>query len=168
MRTPLKLARPSNDFVEQALVRKARRAAAPKRRSSPRRGFEQACQEARELSSRYAQSHDEHAFDEASPRVLVGMYALLHTKVYGVSPDDLLDGKAFLGACGMAGKLVRDQFGGSVRRAVEFLRWVWRREKWLEDRNKEGRTSRLGWRLQFGCTGLVVDYRVAVARQARR
>ncbi len=167
MRTPLKLAKPSNEFVAQAMVRRERKASARPRKPSPRQMFDSACREAQELSARYAKENDATAFDAARPSVLIGVYVLLHTKVYGVAPDDLLDGKAFLAACGMATRLVRDQFGGSMKQAVEFLRWVWRREKYLEERNKEGRTSRLGWRLQFGCSGLVVDYRVAVARHAR-
>lgn len=123
----------------------------------------------------------------AEPRHLVALYAYLHGQVYGVAPDELTgDPLAWLGAVSAATKLLKDEFGDGVtiwaslsdeqrtemvRRAVEWVRWVWVREqRGCDRRAKVGETSefRIGWRYMFCRRGLVVDYRRALAAAKER
>jgi len=103
-------------------------------------------------------------WDGAEPRVLVGLYAVLHESVYGVEPTEVL-GDAFPGACSAAGKLTREV--GDVARVVEFLRWTWSRERRREKARAPGEGFRIGWRLQFCARSLLTDWKVDVVRSAR-
>lgn len=106
-------------------------------------------------------------FDE---RHLVALYARLHREVYGVPPGELADGSAFLAACSAAKRLVREELAGSLREAVEFLRWTWRRERSAEAKRRGSGESgrRVGWKLQFATRALFTDYQVDRARRADR
>lgn len=130
--------------------------------------FQRACGEARERAERYMRG-DREAFDDARAEHMVGLYALLHTRVYEVGPGELADAKVFLGARSAAGKMLRDEFGGRQLPMVEFIQWVWSRERQRE-RQRRGVDCqyRIGWRLQFQSRVLVTDYRVALAREGRR
>ena len=109
----------------------------------------------------------------AEPRHLAALYAYLHGQVYGVEPEELTRVPLeWLGCVSAATKLLREEFGGDPAAAVEWIRWVWQRERrGCERRAKVGETSdfRSGWRYMFCRRGLLVDYRRALAAaKARR
>ncbi len=112
-----------------------------------------------------ADMHKRGSFHGAEPIHLVAIYLELHIRVYGVEAVDLGPSER-PGAIAAAASLVRTYFEGSGERAVEFVRWVWRREqdreKWRRENGRDGK--RLSWRLQFS-SALVADYRVALARK---
>ena len=106
-------------------------------------------------------------YDTMKPVHLVALWARCHERVYGVVPAEMV-GDAWLAASSSAAKLVRDEFGGDFARAVEFLRWTWRREQGREiaaRKRKDERVSRIGWRLQLAQRYLLTDYRLDLARQ---
>lgn len=111
-------------------------------------------------------------WDKAEPRHLVALYAYLHGQVYGVEPEELTkDPLAWLGCLSAATKLLREEFGDDPVAAVEWVRWVWVREKrGCNRRAKVGETSdfRIGWRYMFCRRGLLVDYRRALAAAKER
>ena len=98
------------------------------------------------------------------PKHLVGLYVVLHENVYKVLPEELL-GDVWPGAVSAAKKLA-DELGG-LETAVEFLRWVWTRERARERKREPGDSFRIGWRLQFVSRALVTDWKVDRARGAR-
>jgi len=106
-------------------------------------------------------------WSEARGKHLVALYAWLHGEIYKVEAAELLDGKTMLAASSAADRMLRDDFGGDGKRAVEFIAWAWYRERSFE---KAGRTStrRLGWRLLFASKCLLVDYRVELVRGQTR
>lgn len=100
------------------------------------------------------------------PLHLVALWARCHEQVYGAAPAELA-GPIWWAAASAAGKLVRDEFGGDITRAVEFMRWVWNREKAREAKARhdgDDRVSRIGWRLLFAQRYLLTDYRISLAR----
>ena len=108
----------------------------------------------------------------AEPRHLVALYAYLHGRVYGVEPSELLgDPLAWLGAVSAATKLLREEFDGNAARAVEWVRWVWQREKRGCDRRAnvgESSDFRISWRYMFCRRSLLVDYRRVLADAKER
>lgn len=102
---------------------------------------------------------------DAKPRDLVGLYLVLHEWCYGVEAAEVV-GVSWNAAVSAAGKLVRDEFGDDPRRAVDFIRWVWKREKereaWRRQNGQAG--GRIGWRLQFCARTFVTDYRIHIHR----
>lgn len=147
------------DFASRAIAR----AENPKKRPmrvSPKR-IAQALVEAADRARRSD-------WEGATGAHLVGLYAHLHEGVYGVAATEL-DAQGWAFASAAANRMVGQQFGGSFESAVEFLRWVWRREedreKWRRANGRSG--GRLGWRVQFCARWLVDDYRVDVARRSR-
>lgn len=111
----------------------------------------------------------ENDWSEARVAHLVALYAWCHEKVYGVAPAELA-GLTWMAACSAASKLVRDEFKDSIEDAIEYVRWTWRREagreKWRNENNAPG--GRIGWRLQFQTRLLLTDYRIDMARAAKR
>lgn len=98
---------------------------------------------------------------EMRPSHLVALWAWLHEQVYKVAPEPGdMSPKAFSASTLLAGRTLRESFGGDAARMVGFMRWVWRREVEQKKRRPDGR--RIGARLQF-CAGLVSDWRVATA-----
>lgn len=112
----------------------------------------------------------EERWDVAEPRHLVALYAWCHEQVYGVAPAELV-GYAWAGAVSAALALVRNEFRGDVPSAVDFLRWVWAREReresWRRRNRPDGGGSRIGWRLQFG-RAMLTDYRIYLARKHKK
>jgi len=104
-------------------------------------------------------------FDDADPRLMVGIYSALHELVYGVAPDDLA--KDWTQAVAAAKRMLDQQFSDDAPRMVKYLRWTWTREKdrekWRAENGRDG--GRIGWRLQFQSLALLTDYKVAVARR---
>jgi len=112
----------------------------------------------------------EGGWERALPRHLVALYARLHEEVYGVAPADVEQRRAFLAACSAAGKLLREEFGGEGRAAIEFMRWAWRRERaGVRRRHARGESSdwRVTWQQQFVSRRLLTDYRVWLRREGQ-
>jgi hypothetical protein len=107
-------------------------------------------------------------WDGATGAHLVALYDKLHLAVYGVAGD--LDRKSRMFATSAATAMVKRDFQGDVAAAVQFMKWVWKREQereeWRRANKRDG--QRVGWRLQFCFGALVADYRVHNARQSER
>lgn len=100
----------------------------------------------------------------------MGLYAACHEMVYGVLPEELEEVRLFKLAAREASRLLRASFKGEVDAAVEYLKWVWGREKgrvqWAASQSPPKERVRLGWRLSFS-ESFVTDYRVALASRRR-
>lgn len=106
-------------------------------------------------------------FDGAKPSHLVALYEWCHEQVYGVRPLELDNREVWKHATFAAAKLIKEEFRGDAKAAIEFVRWTWRREKWRESRRVDGispSVGRIGWRLQFAHRHFVTDYRIDLAR----
>lgn len=100
-------------------------------------------------------------FDAAKASHLVALYEWCHEQVYGVLPAELTQGENWKMAVFAASKLVKSQFNESVKDAIGFIQWTWKRERYREKMRREGRSDsvgRIGWRLQFVHRHLVTDY----------
>lgn len=144
-------------FAGEGPARKSPKKWSPRSRA----GYERGREEAKALLDAKA------AEDIEKPEHLLGVFALMHERVYGVSPDDLADG--WKPAVVAVRKMIAS-FGGEPTRVLDLLRWTWRREA---EREKAAAgtgkvRSRLTWRVQFACSALVVDYRRAVVAGNRR
>jgi len=105
-------------------------------------------------------------WDGMKPGRLVAVYYVCHEMVYDVAPTEVDTAGNWKRAMMGAGKLVKEL--GSVDAALEFIRWVWLRErgreKWRRDNGNQG--SRIGWRLQLvNPQALLTDWRVEKARK---
>jgi len=98
------------------------------------------------------------------PVELVALYAYLHEKVFGVFPEEIRGTEATL-ASGLAGRCVKEHFGGSLEDAARFVCWTWWRQ---EQRAKKPGTTmfRITWRIQFGHS-MVTDYKMAAAQRKK-
>lgn len=99
--------------------------------------------------------------------MLVALYWVCHIKIYGCEPAELDSANTFTNAMKCAGKMVKEQFDGDLQKAVNFMRWVWTRERDREDwrrRNNVAGGRRITWQQQFIYLGLVTDWRAAKAR----
>jgi len=106
-------------------------------------------------------------YNVATPSQLVGLYYLCHEKVYGAVPSELV-GEEWRKAVLAAANLVRREFRGDSAKAIEFVRWTWRREAWREGRRKEeDRRWRITWRNQFCRADLQADYYTEMARKKK-
>lgn len=105
----------------------------------------------------------------AEPKHLVALYARLHEEVYGAFPEELRQPKDWSGACSAARRLIDEAFDGDPARAIEFMRWVWQKQRTdVKRKRAHGETPfRVGWRYQFVARNLVTDYRVAMQSRTR-
>lgn len=101
----------------------------------------------------------------AEPKHLVALYAVLHEQVYGVEAAELVEG--WPAAVSAAARLVREEFDDKVHAAVEYLRWVWARERAREKGREAGQGTRIGWGLMFAKRTLLVDFKVGRERARR-
>jgi hypothetical protein len=149
--------------VAASLIPLPQRAPPSARGDRPPSKFQAALQSAR----RRAQSGD---WATADGDVLVGLYAVCHEMVYGVLPGELEEVKLFKLAAREASKVLRTQFSGDVDGAVEYLKWVWNREKkraeWAASQSPPRERGRLGWRLALS-DAFVTDYRVVLSSRRR-
>lgn len=101
-------------------------------------------------------------YSSLTHRSVVGLFIVLHQQVYGVEPEDLLEGHAMDGAMSAARRMVDEEFAGRLDCALEFVRWTWRREK----KQFPGRLSdwRISWRWQLASRSLMTDYRIAMSK----
>ena len=104
----------------------------------------------------------------ATGKHFVALYEQLHTRIYGAPPAEL-EAVGFFGAVSSADKMLRDEFEGDPQRMIDFMRWVWVRERESEKRRAANGTDgrRLTWRLQFAGRHVLTDYRVALARKGK-
>lgn len=142
------------------LERAIERADKPRKRAKalPRASWEQKQREAAAMVS----GGD---WSSAKPAHFVALYAMGHARAYGVEAGELTP-KTRMSASAMAGRMLRDDFGGDPRRLYEFVRWTWSREKAREEwRRANGReTRRISWQLQFG-PHLRTDYEMHLLRK---
>lgn len=114
-----------------------------------------------------ARMRETRQWDAAQPGHLVALYCWCHEHVYGAPPGELQQGSTWWLAQQAARRQVQQEFREDVVAAVDFVRWVWQREKGREAKRRRDGTGgdfRIGWRLQFGPT-LLTDYRVELARR---
>lgn len=108
-------------------------------------------------------------WDAASGATFVGLYALCHSMVYGVTPDELRNTVTMRAAARAAKNLLHSTFVDDGEQMAQFVRWCWEREKrkheWARSRGVE--RLRLGVKFQFS-PAMVTDYRVECASRARR
>lgn len=104
------------------------------------------------------------SWEGACPAELLGLYAQLHQSVYDVPPVDL--DKEWVPALSAAKSLMQREFANDPEQVVEFLRWVWRRERAREKRRIAEQKAgwRIGWKFQFRSRDLLTEYRVELAR----
>lgn len=112
---------------------------------------------------------------ESEPKAIrsdhaVAFYARLHEKIYGVYPEELRDGQAWLGACSGAKCFLEKEFVNGTE-LFRFILWTWQKErdrvKWLRDNDKPmGR--RITWRDQFVLRYKLTDYRQSIAEAKER
>lgn len=107
-------------------------------------------------------------WESASGRSFVGLYALCHRLTYGVDAVELEDRQTLQNATRAAAKALHVHFADDKSELVEFVKWVWEREKGRDQwAAQNGRArNRLGIRLQFA-PALVTDYRVDQQRRAQ-
>jgi hypothetical protein len=101
-------------------------------------------------------------------RQITALYYLCHTEVYGAEPIEMT-GEQWRLAMLAAGRLIRSDFKGDSIGVIEFIRWVWKREAYREQRRKPGDDHkwRITWRVQFLKRDLLSDYRTDQARKHR-
>jgi hypothetical protein len=112
------------------------------------------------------------AWQRASARHFVALFAWLHGEVYGVHPEELHDPKAYMASVACAKRMLGIDFGDEADRMVGFVRWVWARERTIEkkrrDAGNDARGRRITWQLQFAARNLLIDYRVELMRKGIR
>lgn len=136
------------ESLERAPVKSRARSSKPKRNAS---AYKSAVDQVRDRFVGNPQGD----WKDLKPSTLLGLYAVLHEKVYGVLPDELADD--WYPASATAKKFLETNQGRFDIPA--FMRWVWQRERRSREQNPE-REFRVGWRYQFS-QKLVTDYRVA-------
>lgn len=96
--------------------------------------------------------HDEWPAEDG-PEMLVALFCWAHNEIYGVSCTAEV-ARVFRGVRSAAEKLIRVEFGGDSQKAVEYMRWVWKREREREHwrRQNTGYGKVLTWRhvLMYG------------------
>jgi hypothetical protein len=121
------------------------------------------------------------AVDDASRRALsgewegakgatfVGLYAMCHRMVYGVTPSELQLQSVFNVAAKTARKAMHELFNDDAAEFAAFIRWAWEAEKrkaaWAQQKAFDRR--RLSWRYQFS-RSLETDYRIDLKSKGRR
>ncbi len=97
------------------------------------------------------------------PGMLVGLYAILHEKIYGVEPLELRQEADWKSAAAAAARVLTDL--GPLH-SVDFIRWVMAGQL---ARRKRGVVSdfRVTWRWLFLSLAVRTDYRVHLAKTAK-
>lgn len=113
-------------------------------------------------------------WEGAKPHHLVGLYIVCHERVYGVKPIEIAP-STFLFVTQMAKHQLRARFDDDTTAAVEYMRWLWDRERnrreYQDRRAREsnqiaGEMRRIGWRLHFSITSpLITDYLIHCKRR---
>lgn len=102
------------------------------------------------------------------PRHFVALYDLLHQRVYGLAPSELVP-KTRTIAAGMAKRLLDREFEGDRGEMAQYMRWVFNREAGRHAwRVREGKPlTRIGFGFCFG-GALVTDWRLALTQGGAR
>ncbi len=86
----------------------------------------------------YAQGHiDKKDWRDATSIAIVGLYSLLHARVYGVLPAEL-DGPEYLAACSRARFVCKELH---PQCAYEMVRWTWKNAENREQNRKDDSTD---------------------------
>lgn len=100
-------------------------------------------------------------------QLLVVGHAKMFEAVYGVEPSDVADNYA---QAVSAARGLLHAFDDDAERAMEYLKWVWRRDarnkKWVEREKNESKTPP-SWRRFFSARDLVDAYRAEALRKAK-
>jgi hypothetical protein len=114
------------------------------------------------VTEEVAESLREDDFSLLQPRHWVALYELMHVRVYGVAPAELVPKTRTLAAAA-AKRLLDREFGGDRKQMAAYARWAWNRERGRHEwRVREGKPpTRMGWGLFFG-GALVTDWRLDV------
>lgn len=133
----------------------------PKRKPNVRKAMELSEKQVEKLQ-------DDGRYAEMKGRHFAALFVKLHTHVYGVRPLELEVGDAWFGAASAAERLLHGEFRSNAAAMIEFIRWVWKRERKVEKKRRDDGTSgrRIGWRLMFVQRHLLTDYRVEQSRAA--
>lgn len=124
------------------------------RRSVSRSRFDSSLLRAKELI-------EKGDWEKFRPKDLVALYAILHERVYGVLPLEVLP--HYKDALLAAGSLVKREFKGSTPATIDFIQWTWKRAA-----ARAGNSDfRIGWRYQFRSAALLTDYRVYLSRKGK-
>lgn len=104
-------------------------------------------------------------WSQAKASHLVALYVILHEKIYGVAPE--LKGDELKQAKLVAGQFLKTRCKGKFEKAVEYMKWVWKRERGREDwrRNNHIDGKVLGWRLILKVDSMWTEYRVGQERR---
>lgn len=107
---------------------------------------------------------DEWPLEEGSA-LLVALFCWAHNEIYGVSCTAEV-ARVFRGARSAADKLIRIEFQSDVEKAVEYMRWVWKREREREQwrRRNTGYGKVLTWRQVLMTGELVKEMRLDALR----
>ncbi len=98
-----------------------------------------------------------------SPAKLVALYWIAHKTVYGFAPLEIDKPKPWERATMAAAAMVRRHFNGDINRAIQFMQWVWKREKYKVKKLKEQTGTddvgrRITWANQFSHDYLISDW----------
>ncbi len=110
-------------------------------------------------------------YGELRGKHFAALYAELHTHVYGAPCLELGVGDAWFGAASAAERMLKTEFRENGRAMIEFMRWVWNRERRVEKRRRadgQGGGRRITWRLQFVQRHLLTDFHVEMSRAGKR
>lgn len=129
-----------------------------KTRSRPRVGLVK-------LTNQTKSMMDGDDWSKAQPMHLVGLYIILHKMVYGVAPT--LDAQELAFAKVAAREFMRTKCKGKFDIGLEFMRWVWSRERnreqYRRDKHIDGKV--LGWRSILKYPEFWTEYRVGQERR---
>lgn len=153
------------DFIKPAAAAKERR----RKRLGHHGKMKRAAEVARKvLDEANAEVDPAVVWDQVNAGTVLGLYAVLHEKVYGVFPGSVTDGE-FDVAARTAGSVCQKSFRGSWYEVVKFMRWVWQREVGREKiRAARGQTDVKTIRPTFMFSRyLLEDYETAMVRTRR-
>ncbi len=104
---------------------------------------------------------------DARAHAVVGLFAMMHRKVYGGLPLDLEQAENFRIATRAANAIVK-RVDDDVVEVIEMMKWKWSSEagrlKWFQEREMELR-SPINWRIMFSLS-MLTNYRTAKATRA--
>jgi hypothetical protein len=107
------------------------------------------------------------------PEHAIAFYARLHEKIYKVFPEELRDGKAWMGACSAIRRMIegdKKEFDDGAK-LFEFILWTWRKEQdyveWARGTDRSIR-KRITWHDQFVGRYKLTDYRQSIAEEKER
>lgn len=108
-------------------------------------------------------------WDGSNGAILVGLYAMLHVRVYHVRPEELAAQVEFRRAASAAKRILSTHFREDADAMVEFIKWSWKREQkraeWARQQQRD--RGRMQWRFMFAAS-MVTDYRAEMHNEKAR